>query len=805
MLLAAQVYTTDFDFGAAGHANVPADQLIAPLPDGQILTVGTRYVPPDPNDDTGDDPGSFETVFSRLNADGTPDRAFGENGSHDFFDQVDAVAYLAGRLYFAVPGDYPENISRYTADGKLDTSFSGDGRVPVPYSGDAGMYNSVSIRSIIPTPDGKLIVSTYFSGDHAEGFTYQLTRINADGGLDKTFGTHGFITMPHGLIDPAAVPLRDGLLVLTQTSGASPVNVVRYDVDGKTVDTSFGDHGQLMLPVLTVIREQADGKLLVLPITDEFRSPTTTVTRLNANGSTDTSFADHGEFVLQNQAPASLSIDAQQRIVLATTRTVMRLNSRGVPDAFPFNGARIPRFDGGSGTMIAFDAAGRLLASISGLTRFDFVPQVVLANDQRLYVTGSPDSDHLAITSPKRDQIKVSLNGVVTRFDAQDIDGFNVDVGDGNNSVVLPLNRPLTLAAGAGADSLVTGDGNDSVNAGDGADTILTGEGNDDIDAHLGDNVINCGNGKDTVTTQDDPTSGTARNVIAGGDGDKYIEYAGGGGTMITLGVGNSTISAARSYSSSTHPTGDDVITIAGGNNDVTISGGHDVVRIGGDGRNDVTPEAGTFDIVTGAGEDEFVFGGGSSGTIDAGGGDDRISDYVGHGPYVFRGGDGDDRIRLEVLAAATVYGGAGNDRIQAADGAQVLSGGSGKDTINGGPGVDTISGNGGADELYGEGGRDRISGGAGDDLIDGGAANDVLSGQGGNDTIRGGTGNDQLSGGGGNDQLDGGAGTDRVTAGRGDDEIRAADGAADTIFGGAGRDRAQVDRLLDVVAEVES
>src|SRR4051812_35741009 len=84
LLLAAAVYTTDFSFGAAGHSPAPADQLIAPESGGKVLTVGTRYVPPDPNDDTGDDPGSYETVFSRLNADGSPDRSFAENGSHNF-------------------------------------------------------------------------------------------------------------------------------------------------------------------------------------------------------------------------------------------------------------------------------------------------------------------------------------------------------------------------------------------------------------------------------------------------------------------------------------------------------------------------------------------------------------------------------------------------------------------------------------------------------------------------------------------------------------------------------------------------
>src|SRR5690242_15537566 len=97
---AAQVYTTDFRFGGAGHAFVPAEQLIVPLPSGKLLAVGTRHEPGDPNE--SDDPGFDETIYSRLNADGSLDRSFGENGEHNFLDQADGFAFLGGKLYVAI-------------------------------------------------------------------------------------------------------------------------------------------------------------------------------------------------------------------------------------------------------------------------------------------------------------------------------------------------------------------------------------------------------------------------------------------------------------------------------------------------------------------------------------------------------------------------------------------------------------------------------------------------------------------------------------------------------------------------------
>lgn len=96
--------------------------------------------------------------------------------------------------------------------------------------------------------------------------------------------------------------------------------------------------------------------------------------------------------------------------------------------------------------------------------------------------------------------------------------------------------------------------------------------------------------------------------------------------------------------------------------------------------------------------------------------------------------------------------------------------------------------------------GNDTISG----DL--GGVANDTICGLGGNDTISGLGGNDKLSGGLGNDLVDGGAnndpilsggpGADKTLGGGGGDKLFARDGVLDTLNGGVGYDRAQIDGL---------
>jgi Ca2+-binding RTX toxin-like protein len=97
-----------------------------------------------------------------------------------------------------------------------------------------------------------------------------------------------------------------------------------------------------------------------------------------------------------------------------------------------------------------------------------------------------------------------------------------------------------------------------------------------------------------------------------------------------------------------------------------------------------------------------------------------------------------------------------------------------------------TIVGTPGPDALVGTPGRDVICGLGGADRIDGGAGNDVLLGGPGDDTLEGNLGRDVLLGGPGNDRID------------------AWDGARDRVDGGAGVDRAWLDRSLDIRLRVE-
>jgi Ca2+-binding RTX toxin-like protein len=99
-------------------------------------------------------------------------------------------------------------------------------------------------------------------------------------------------------------------------------------------------------------------------------------------------------------------------------------------------------------------------------------------------------------------------------------------------------------------------------------------------------------------------------------------------------------------------------------------------------------------------------------------------------------GGNGDD----------TINAGAGNDLICGGNGGGTINGGLGDDTIDGGNGNDTLIGGDGNDHIFGGGGNDTLNGGNGDDILDGGAGNDTMTGGPGADTFIGGSGTDNVT-----------------------------------------------------------
>jgi Ca2+-binding RTX toxin-like protein len=145
---------------------------------------------------------------------------------------------------------------------------------------------------------------------------------------------------------------------------------------------------------------------------------------------------------------------------------------------------------------------------------------------------------------------------------------------------------------------------------------------------------------------------------------------------------------------------------------------------------------------------------------------------------------DGDDDVVLDesngALPRATIFAGAGNDRIVAGSGADRLFGQAGNDTLDGRNGDDRLFGGDGVDILTVGDGADELFGGDGDDTIDGDRGNDVAFLDAGNDLFI----------------WDPGNGSDRVEGEDGFDTLEFnTSGADETIAISANGSRAKVTR----------
>jgi uncharacterized delta-60 repeat protein len=174
---------------------------------------------------------SNDFALARLNPNGSLDTTFGSgvvltdlSGAEDV---ATSLAVQADGKIIAAGMALPSRdvlLARYNANGSLDPSFDGDGKVRTTQPCCA-IWPRLAVQS-----DGKILVA---AGS-------ELLRYNVDGSLDSTFGTAGRVSTTQ--ISTQAVSLQaDGKIVVAGTSrdvGLSGFWVSLYARDG-TEDPNF--------------------------------------------------------------------------------------------------------------------------------------------------------------------------------------------------------------------------------------------------------------------------------------------------------------------------------------------------------------------------------------------------------------------------------------------------------------------------------------------------------------------------------------------------------------------------------------
>ena len=332
-------------------------------------------------------------AITRYNANGLSDNTFGANGKvttvigtgNDIANSVaiqnDGKIVVVGQSSNGINYDFA--ITRYSANGSLDTSFDTDGKLTTAIGSGNDQANSVAIQN-----DGKIVVA----GQSLNGSNYDfaITRYNANGSLDTSFDNDGKVTTAIGTGNDIAYSVAiqtDGKIVVAGYTGTgvnSDFAVIRYNTNG-SLDNSFDNDGIVTTAIGTTsdiaysVAIQSDGKIVVAGYTGIVINSDFAVTRYNANGSLDTSFDMDGKVTTAigtgTDIANSVAIQNDGKIV------VTGYSSNGANNDFA-----VTRYNANGSLDTGFDTDGIVTTDIG--SNSDLAKSVAIQNDGKIVVVG---------------------------------------------------------------------------------------------------------------------------------------------------------------------------------------------------------------------------------------------------------------------------------------------------------------------------------------------------------------------------------------------------------------------------------
>jgi uncharacterized delta-60 repeat protein len=171
--------------------------------------------------------GSLDTTFG---GDGkvTTDFFGGDDGAVSMALHPDGYIYAAGAFYSAGQG-YDFGLARYFPNGDLDPGFDTDGVIAINFA--AGTATEVANAVTVQPTDGKVVAAGYAPVGGVNDFA--LVRLLADGSLDPTFGGDGKVNHDFGggvAIAYGVAVQADGKIVAAGTAYMGEPNSYDYAV-----------------------------------------------------------------------------------------------------------------------------------------------------------------------------------------------------------------------------------------------------------------------------------------------------------------------------------------------------------------------------------------------------------------------------------------------------------------------------------------------------------------------------------------------------------------------------------------------
>ena len=472
------------DFGSSGDSA----QSVLVQPDGRIVAAGYSY-------------GAFDFVVARLKLDGSLDTSFSGDGKTAVdFGGVEhgQAAALAPDGKIVVAGDNDNGstsdfrIARLTPAGDLDSSFSDDGKAMVDFGG-LDYASDVAVQ-----PDGKIVVAGSVFDDLA------VFRLSPDGEVEGgarrvDFGTSsralGITLQPDGKVVVAGFA--------TGAGGSYDIAVARYNAD-LSPDGSFDGDGRRTIDygefdVAIDVLFQPGGKIVMTGFTNS-GGPAgdfdLTVTRLNPDGSLDTSFDGDGKVLFDPDG-----------------------NAEGHAAALQANGKIVVAGTGGQPLLVRFQPGGALDTTFSydGLQKLPasgYAQTVALLRDGRIVAGGGSEGDFLvALVEGDSPASGGGPGGGGPGGGGPGGGKSRVPRCAGKKATIVGTGKANRLKGTRRADVIVGLGGNDRIDGGRGNDLVCAGDGNDSVKGSTGNDRLYGQNGKDRLE------GGVGKDSLAGGSG----------------------------------------------------------------------------------------------------------------------------------------------------------------------------------------------------------------------------------------------------------------------------------------------
>ncbi len=256
------------DLGADERLNA-----VKVLKDGRILVVGKR--------DNGSD---SDFLVARYDADLNLDSSFNRNGwiHTDFGDQEEAAALAISEeeqriVVGGTSGIDPHQkfaLAVYSADGRLDRSFDGDGLLTID------LVDKTYGKAVGILPDGRVIIAGLVV-DRNSNSEFAIASRNADGSPDASFGGLGMARLTLQITNETVISglevMPDGSLIVagynldrhTGWSDFALAKVLTSGSDNGRLDPSFGTRGYTTTDVggvdfaVGLVRDPNDDSVIV--------------------------------------------------------------------------------------------------------------------------------------------------------------------------------------------------------------------------------------------------------------------------------------------------------------------------------------------------------------------------------------------------------------------------------------------------------------------------------------------------------------------------------------------------------------